>query len=201
MIKAIIFDFDGVLMDSKEILNNFLLNKNPKITIQEIEEIFHSNPYSHPIIKDIIKQYSEELKNYFLDNTTKDSFYEGAIDLISFLENDFNLFINTSAPTYNVKHFLSLINKENSFNEVLGFDIEISKTKKFEMILKKYNLKKENCIFITDTLGDLKEAQEVSINSIGVTWGLHDMETLSQGKTIDIVDSFEELKSKISMLN
>lgn len=200
MIKTIIFDFDGVLIDSRETLHKFVLLHHPEISKREIEEIFHGNAHSHPIIQKFVKEHIEEIDTFFLNDTTKDSFYNGAKELIEELENNYQLFINTSAPTYNVKHFLSFIDKQNSFKEILGFDIEVSKVKKFQMILDKYKLQKKECIFITDTLGDLKEAQEVSINSIGVTWGVHDRETLSQGKTIEIVDTFEELLSKIQAI-
>ncbi|MEC8221071.1 MAG: HAD family hydrolase [Nanoarchaeota archaeon] len=193
MIKAIIFDFDGVLMDSRETLHKFILIHHPEISESEIEEIFHVNAHSHPIIKKFVKEHREEIDAFFLNDTTKDSFYNGAKELIEELENNFQLFINTSAPTYNVKHFLSLIEKENSFKEILGFDIEVSKVKKFQMILDKYNLKKDECLFVTDTLGDLREAEEVEIKSIGVTWGVHKRETLKQGEIIAIVDNYEEL--------
>ena len=67
------------------------------------------------------------------------------------------------------------------------------------MIVNKYNIKKEEYLLITDTLGDLRESEEAEINSIGVTWGVHRRETLEQGTSIAIVDTFEELLSKIQI--
>ena len=125
MIKAIIFDFDGVLMDSKKILHDFIIQYHPEISEKEIEKIFCDNPHKNPIIRNFIKNNLEELDNFFKDKTTKEHFFKGSKELIEKIESKYQLFINTSAPSYNVKSFLSLIGKQNSFKEMLGFEIEI----------------------------------------------------------------------------
>jgi phosphoglycolate phosphatase len=199
MLKTIIFDFDGVLMDSKQTIFNTTKHFLPDFTEEKLHEIFNGNSHQHPIIKELFEKHQEEFQQKFLDETTKEHFFEGAKELIEDLESKYKLFINTSAPSYNVVKFLKLIEKEKSFEKVYGADIETSKVKKFKMILNKYNLKKEECLFVTDTLGDLREAQLVGIKSIGVTWGVHFRNTLEQGESIAIVDTFEELFSKIQM--
>jgi phosphoglycolate phosphatase-like HAD superfamily hydrolase len=61
------------------------------------------------------------------------------------------------------------------------------------MILKKYNITKENCLFITDTLGDLLEARKIGIRAIAFASGFHEKERLEKGNPINIVSSFEKL--------
>ena len=71
----------------------------------------------------------------------------------------------------------------------------MSKIKKFNKFLRKYKISKEQCIFITDTLGDILESNKVGIPSIGVSWGYHNKETLKKGSPIFIADTIEELSN------
>lgn len=68
-----------------------------------------------------------------------------------------------------------------------------SKIIKINSILKKYNIEPNDTVFITDTLGDIKEAKECGVKSIAVTWGLHDRETLEKGNPVAIIDDPREL--------
>ncbi|MBU1557929.1 hypothetical protein KKC45_03125 [Patescibacteria group bacterium] len=52
-------------------------------------------------------------------------------------------------------------------------------------------------MFITDTLGDIREASEMDIKSIGVTWGFHNRETLKRGNPFNIAEKPEDLSSAI----
>jgi len=72
-----------------------------------------------------------------------------------------------------------------------------SKVHKIKLLLEKYSMSPENTIFVTDTLGDIKEAQECNVPTLAVTWGFHARETLEKGNPTKIIDHFEELEPAI----
>ena len=39
--------------------------------------------------------------------------------------------------------------------------------------MKKYKVKPNGTLIVTDSTGDIKEAKEVGIKSLGVSWGVH----------------------------
>ena len=60
-------------------------------------------------------------------------------------------------------------------------------------ILEELNLAPHEAIMIGDTSHDLKMAQNAGVDSIGVTFGVHDREVLNQYKPKVVVDSLAEL--------
>jgi len=68
-----------------------------------------------------------------------------------------------------------------------------SKVEKFKYLFKKYKLKPEDCIFITDTLGDILEGNKVGVRTIAVDFGFHKRDRLEKGKPFKIVSSFDEI--------
>lgn len=67
------------------------------------------------------------------------------------------------------------------FSEILGSDVARDKIRKIKMVLDNNDLNAEDCVFITDTLGDILEARQCGIESIAVTWGYHEAERLQKG--------------------
>ena len=61
-------------------------------------------------------------------------------------------------------------------------------------ILDELNIAPHQAVMIGDTSHDLKMAQNAGIDSIGVTFGVHDRDVLSLYKPKAIVDSLVELK-------
>ena len=104
--------------------------------------------------------------------------------------------ISSSNETVITK-FLDDVGLNCYFEKVYGKRASTSKVEKFNMLFEDFNVKPDECLFITDTLGDLNEAEEVKVESIAVTWGYHDRKTLESGKSIAIVDSVEELQHHI----
>jgi phosphoglycolate phosphatase len=88
-----------------------------------------------------------------------------------------------------INTFLKKESIDGFFIDVLGADVHKSKVTKIKMLLDKYKVHPKDAVFITDTLGDVLEANECGVPSIAVTWGLHEKETLSKGNPAKIIEN------------
>ena len=84
------------------------------------------------------------------------------------------------------------------FGDILGYDIETSKVKKFKTLFEKYNLNPKEVIFITDTVGDIDESREVGIGTIiAVADGYQDKKVLEAAHPTFLIDSIVKLEEVI----
>jgi len=206
--KVIIFDLDGVLFKSTDIDTSFLFKIFPTMNMQIYRELVCANFYEG------IKEFqltnsklleSDEEKTKRRDEHTKARLEMPLVDGIKDLLEELHskgcvLAINSSALERNC---LPLLEKQGIIKlfDFLGLvEMSESKVKKFEMMREKYGVDKKEMIFITDTLGDLREAEIAGIPTICVTWGVHDRSYFEREKhdnLVAIVDTVEELEKAI----
>lgn len=180
MKKIIIFDFDGVIVDSSNLSYSANKEMMPDLEYDEWQSWFEGNLY-----KKIRKEHQND--------KSRDLFFEkyniGIVDLLPIegipevikeLTNEYTLVIISSASEESIEKFLSKHNLRHYFSEVLGRETHKSKIDKFHIVLKKYNIKPGETLIITDTVGDIKEAHEVGVKSLAVIWGVHSHDKLSQ---------------------
>jgi HAD superfamily hydrolase (TIGR01549 family) len=191
--KIIVFDFDGVIVNTFALCYE-IRNAHYPLSQDSYREKFEGN------INDSIKKVKQPILNFFEQYTPslmKCGPIEGMPDLIKKLSEKYNLIIVSSTISSSIKSFLESFNLDIYFKEILGNDIEHSKVKKLQMVLEKYQVSSKDVIFITDTLGDIKEGKVCNIESIAVTWGYHPAETLAKGNPYSIVSDPKELSEKI----
>lgn len=104
------------------------------------------------------------------------------------LSESYILVVISSIVSDSIKQILDRENLVNYFNDILGNDVDKSKVVKIGMTLEKYKVSPNQCVFITDTLGDIREADYYSIPSVAVTWGFHEKKNLEKGNPIAIVE-------------
>ncbi len=197
--KLIIFDFDGVLVNTIELSYKIHTSKNPNLTWERFQEYSIGN--FHEVYNKAVKSGSHIPPDDFnssykkgLDILTAEEIIH---DSILSLAVNYKLVIVSSTNSSHINNFLVKENLARYFSDVWGADIHKSKTFKIKAILKKYNLYASNSIFITDTLGDIKEARECGVKSIAVTWGLHNKLTLEKGDPVKIIENPEDLVGAI----
>lgn len=198
MIKAIIFDFDGVLIDTYDISFDIMKTIDKGITEQNFKDHFNGNAYKEERIKFKQKDIPIFFKKQKEKFTSKHLF--SIKKVLKKLSDNFQLFIVSSTIDENIKYFLKIGNYDKFFQKILGATTHKLKVEKFKMIFSQFNLKPEECLFITDTVGDIIEARKVNIKTIGVTWGYHEKELLLKQKPFAVVDNAEELLEIIDNL-
>jgi phosphoglycolate phosphatase len=67
-------------------------------------------------------------------------------------------------------------------------------------ILAFYDLAPEQAVMIGDTTYDMEMAQRIGMPAIGVRWGVHDHERLSQFGPVAIVDTVPQLQQVLRLL-
>ncbi len=208
--KVIIFDLDGVLFDSIEIAERHLRISFPGLTQEMQKEILTGN-FHEEISKISLarREENEEEKEFrkklYEEEKTNAPMYEGIKDLIKKLHNEeYIIALNTSARVPTCMPCLEVNNIQNFFDFIGTAEVSKSKVEKFKIIKDKYNVESEEMLFVTDTLGDLKEADIASVPTVCVTWGAHD-ETYflrEPHKNLEkIVNSVEELEVLIKSYN
>ena|SRR3989344_1080061 len=197
--KLIIFDFDGVLVHTHIMCYEIHKELNPDLKYNFSQSLSHGN---------FPELYTKaENENKIIGNPNFRSIYKDRISslempvelkkIIIKLSEKYPLFIISSTASNMILPFLEKERIVDKFKMIFGSDIHVSKTEKIKNLLTDYKLSPKDVIFITDTTGDIIEARECGVQSIGVTWGLHDPENLSREKPFALVNTPEELEEKI----
>lgn len=193
--RVIIFDFDGVIAETFSFCYNIWSLLIP-LTLNEYRKWFENN------INDTLQKIEKEKKDKFFDEYSiklKDSKVNDVIvETIKKLSENYILAIISSTITPLISDYLKSSEIRNCFNEILGNDIGENKVRKIQMVLDKYSINPFEAIFITDTLGDIKEAEKCGVKSIAVTWGYHTAEILKRGNPYKIINLRDEIVPSIN---
>ncbi len=197
--KIIFFDFDGVIADTFSACFD-IINARETLSADEYRARFEGNinlairktPADQPPF-DFFAEYNPKLM------TCQPN--PDIVAAIKTLAGESTLIIVSSTISSSISKYLEFFQIKDYFKEILGNDIDKSKVKKINDILARYEVAPGNTVFITDTLGDIREATECQVKSIGITWGFHPRETLQKGNPASIIDSPTELVVAVQNLN
>jgi phosphoglycolate phosphatase len=202
MIKSVVFDFDGVLADSfefhRERVGKFI---GCDLSIQEYKDIHNGNFFDEDLNKKFKGVNWQDYRDLIYDEQIVWDLDENIREVVKFLSNNYDLSIITSAGTRNIEGCLGHNSLSDCFQDILGAESSVLKTDRFKYLFKKYNLVPDDFIFVTDTLGDIKEANEVDVKSIAVDFGFHDKETLKKGNPLKIISNFNEISDIIKEIS
>lgn len=198
--KLVIFDFDGVLVRTADIGYTLHLRANPTLTRDYFAKFSDGNFIENieRAIREDNYQVQENWDELYHDELLKLTSHEVIDGLIRDLSVRYVLAIVSSSMSYHIADFVKKEGLEGCFTEILGSDVHASKVVKINALLERHGFAPEDAIFVTDTLGDIREGNTCGVASVGVTWGTHDRDTLALGKPYDIVDSVIELEHSIN---
>ena len=198
-IKLIIFDFDGVIEDNYEKHFELTEKRFPGFTREEHKQLFDGN-----IFEELEKQKHRDtgfdvripFNEHKITLKTKTKIKES----LQRLKKIYLLGIISSAKEEGLNEYLKRNNLTLEFSFVYGAETNFSKKEKFEIVKKEFHLTEKEIIFVTDTLGDIKEAHEAGVQTIAVDFGFHERKRLEKGNPLAIVSSFKELEQTINRL-
>ncbi len=194
--KLIIFDFDGVIVDTFHIAFN-IADSREYITEEEYRGRFEGNIYdSKPRFKDNASTM-DGFFTYYEPELMKISPVQGMEQVIKTLADTYDLVIVSSTISSIISSYLDSVNLGSYFKEILGSDVDRSKVVKIQKVLTDYKIQPSDAVFITDTLGDIREGKHCDVDSIAVTWGYNHPEVLLKGSPHAVVNDTAELQEKI----
>ncbi|MFQ5620614.1 MAG: HAD family hydrolase [Candidatus Nanoarchaeia archaeon] len=197
--KVLIFDYDGVLVDSLETvfkMFNTMEKRHERQPVSMEEYLtFYDNNFWESIKKkgvtqEQIEETFSEVQAYLIAHKDEMPIFPGVVPVINELTEKFTSFIISSNFTKVVE--LRLNTMGIKVKDIIGADKIQSKQKKILHIKEQYP--DAEIFYIGDTKGDMLEAKEAGVKSVAVTWGYHPKERIKEANPDFIADTPEELR-------
>lgn len=210
MIKGLIFDLDGTLIDSigdihysvnlaikeygfDEVSYDFVkLNtgRGFKILIQDCLPQVKDDE----LIDSITKTYSDYYGKHYNEKTVA---YDGMYDtLLKLQELGIKLAVNSNKKDEYSKELMKKIFPKIEFVEVYGERVGIKNkpdpTTALELI-ELMKLEKDEVLYVGDSEVDIRTANNANLKSIGCKWGFRGEEILKKEKATYIIDSPKDI--------
>jgi phosphoglycolate phosphatase len=189
MIRTILFDFDGTIADTLNtviVAYNSIASKYDLETINSEQKEFLRNFGARELIK---KYKVSPWKLFFLTRTMR-LLLKSQVENIAFFPGMDELFkelqqkgIVIGIVTSNSKEKVEACLKRWNITAVDFIHSErniFSKAKAFRHVLKQYQIKKDEVMYIGDEVRDIEATKEVGIPIIAVTWGFNSEERLAE---------------------
>lgn len=193
--KLVLFDFDGVIADTYGFTWELAQQIYPGITPDEHLTFFEGN-----IHEATSKRNEERTIDYwgmYVPRLMNSPLFPGIVDVIQALSRSYVLSVVSSSMSVPIREYLTAQGLAQYFDDVLGGDVHKRKVEKINMTLEKHSAAPDDAVFVTDTLGDMREAAACDVGSIAVSYGFHQIGRLKHGNPFKIVDSAVELQEAI----
>jgi len=182
--ELIIFDMDGTLIDSGDVISNTINFVRAHLGLQEIEKHTMLQQLNNPDInsseyfygtKEFTPQQTELFTQYYNEHCIKDiKLYDGIEELLLTLEKDFKLSIATNASKDFAIKMIEHLNIDKYFDIVIGATCVDKPKPHPDMVLKILNdlqIQNHKSILVGDSLKDIRAAESANVDSILVNWG------------------------------
>ena len=187
MIKNIIFDFDGVLVDSEMLVaksfSKYLANRDihfaekdfsmyaGKKTVQIIDEL--SNKFDIPNKKEFFEDIMDIANNIYSQELVP---IKGAKEFID--KNNYNFFIGSNSIKKRILFGLKKVKFDKFFDENKIFSFDMVKEPKphpdvYLAAIIAHNLNKEETLIIEDSSVGVKAGAAAGVKVVGLTAGGH----------------------------
>jgi len=198
--KLIIFDFDGVLINSEKnmqltwdkTIKNF---KEYNINFREYKDNI-GLPFNKILENLSIKKKDfKQITNYYKKNSlyyqNKIKLFKGVKPLIKKLKKKYKIALFTSKDNYRTKFLIKKFDLKFDFI-VAGNDVKKGKPhpEGLKKIMKKLNFRRNSIFYIGDTTYDYYCSKKVKIKYIHVNWGI---EKIKKYKDIIFVKNIKQL--------
>lgn len=202
MKKNIIFDFDGTIVDSRDLVihlyneiaerNNFKkINKADIKSLSGMPIIERCKALNVPLYKipTLVFEGKKNYKNFLHSLTVKD----GIIDVLHKLkENGFRLGIISSNAKSTIKEILEK-NSLDIFDDIYSAKGIFGKHHTINGFAKKFNLNKEEILYIGDEVRDIISCKKSGVKILAVTWGYDSPELLLESNPEYITNNPAEI--------
>ncbi len=207
--KLVIFDWDGTLMDSVDriVVSMQTAAKVVGLAIPSAHDAKQIIGLSIPealttLFAGITDEQIETMRlqykyEYLEGSSTPTPLFDNAINLLSLLkESGKFLAVATGKGREGLNRVLQISDTNHYFHTTRCAGEMASKPdpEMLNSILDELAIAPHEALMIGDTSHDLKMAQNAGIDSIGVTYGVHDKQVLEQYKPKAVVDSLSELQ-------
>ncbi|MEA3498229.1 MAG: HAD family hydrolase [Campylobacterota bacterium] len=182
--QLIIFDMDGTLIDSGDVIANTINFVRTNIGLETIEKNEMLIQLNNPDINaaeyfygtsHFTDEQTELFTKYYDENCIKDILlYDGIKEMLESIDEHFILTVATNASVDFATKMIKHLNIDKHFDMVVGASCVENPKPKPDMILKtmdKFNIDKKYTILIGDSLKDKQAALNAQIDNILVNWG------------------------------
>lgn len=182
-IKAIIFDYDGVIAESvnvkteafaemykpygEEIVHKVIKHHEANGGMSRFEKfkIYHSDFLGRKINQFKVDELAEQFSRLVLQKVVEAPYVTGAFEFLHENNQKYDFYISTGTPTEEIEKILNFKDIRKYFIAVYGSPEK--KDAHVEKILKGYNYNKNEVVFIGDALTDRDAARKNGIKFIG----------------------------------
>ena len=185
MISSVIFDFDGVILDSVEVKTRAFAELAEPFGEEAIQlmvqyhrenggisrfvkfEWFFRNVLQMPLSPAESKEWGHKFESLVLEGVLKSEFIPGALEFLQEFHSSLPLFVASGTPEKELNNIIINRNLNSFFRETAG-----SPRTKEEIVnglLKKYRLHPSEVVFVGDAMSDYKAALACGLHFVGVT--------------------------------
>ncbi len=185
MVKSVIFDMDGTLLDSSKAMTYSVNYVRDIMGLCQIDKEFIENQLNQPDgdlpmllygTKEYTKEQQSLFRNHYLENSSKFiKPYAGVLELLKYLKSKYiSLGIATNAPDIFAKHMLHSCKLDDFFDCIIGAN-HVEKTKPdpqmLQLICDKLSISIEHSLFVGDSIKDEMASKNANMPFIFADWG------------------------------
>lgn len=205
--KTVIFDFDGTLADSLQLIIEIfeqLTGQTTKMSKADIMKLHHL-PIPKLAKKLGISWWRVPLLLYHGRDQMRKQInqvilYEGLARAIAELHRaNYQLLVVSSNSAHNIRVFLKNNNLDKYFNHIYGGVGLFAKAPALRRVIRRNRTSLEQVVYIGDESRDIEACHSLGLKCIAVEWGFADPKFLARHQPFALVKTADELLAAIKL--